>query len=230
MSDIIREVDEELRHERYKKLWDRYGIYVVGAALLLVLGVAGWRGYEWYEAREAQKASARFEAALQLAASGKRSEAEAEFNAIAKEGTYGYRVLARFRAAAEAGRSDVKAGVAAFDAIAADTSIEPALRDIARVHSGYLLVDTASVPELTERMKTLMERSSPFRHSANEILGLAHYRAGELDAAQKIFTALISDPEAPPSVRQRVQVMYALVAGQTGGAKPAAPAAPSATQ
>ena len=25
MSDIIREVDEELRHERYMKLWERYG-------------------------------------------------------------------------------------------------------------------------------------------------------------------------------------------------------------
>jgi hypothetical protein len=229
MSDIIREVDEELRHERYRKLWDRYGIYVVGAALLLVLGVAGWRGYEWYQAREAAKASARFDAALQLAADGKRADAETAFNEIAKDGTYGYRVLARFRAAAEAGRTDVKAGIAAFDAIAADTSIEPALRDIARVHSGYLLVDTASVPELTERLKTLMDPASPFRYSANEILGLAHYRAGELDAAQKIFTALISDGEAPPSMRQRMQVMYALVAGQTGGAKPA-PFAPSATQ
>jgi hypothetical protein len=230
MSDIIREVDEELRHERYKKLWDRYGIFVVGAALLVVLGVAGWRGYEWYQAREAAKASARFETALQLAADGKRAEAETAFNEIAKDGTRGYRALARFRAAAEAGRTDVKAGVAAFDAIAADTSLEPALRDIARVHAGYLLVDTASVPELTERLKALMDPASPFRYSANEILGLAHYRAGEIDAAQKIFAALIADGEVPPSMRNRMQVMNALVAGETGAAKPAAPAAPAATQ
>jgi len=230
MSDIIREVDEELRHERYMKLWERFGVYVVGAALLVVLGVAGWRGYEWYQLREAAKASARFESALQLATDGKRAEAEAAFNELSKDGTYGYRVLSRFRIAAEAGRGDVKAGVAAFDAIAADTSLDPALRDIARVHSGYLLVDTASVSELTERTKTLMDPASPFRHSANEIMGLAYYRAGELDAAQKIFSMLIADGEVPPSMRQRMQVMYALVTGQTGGAKPAAPAAPSATQ
>jgi hypothetical protein len=230
MSDIIREVDEELRHERYMKLWERFGIYVVAAALLVVLGVAGWRGYEWYQAREATKASARFEAALQLAADGKRVESEAAFNEIAKDGTHGYRVLARFRAAAEAGRADVKAGVAAFDAIANDRSVDPVMRDIARVHSGYLLVDTATVPELTERLKTLMDPASPFRYSANEILALAHYRAGEIDAAQKIFAALITDNETPPSMRQRMQVMNALVAGQTGSAKPAAAAAPSATQ
>jgi hypothetical protein len=88
MSDIIREVDEELRHERYMKLWDRYGLYLVGAALIVVIGVGGWRGYEWYSAREAAKSGARFEAAMQLSADGKRAEAEAAFNELARDATF----------------------------------------------------------------------------------------------------------------------------------------------
>jgi hypothetical protein len=47
MSDIIREVDEELRHERYMRLRDRYGLYLIAAALIVVVGVGGWRAYEW---------------------------------------------------------------------------------------------------------------------------------------------------------------------------------------
>ena len=66
MSDIIREVDEELRRERYMKLWERFGIYVVGAAILLVAAVAAWRGWEWYQARESLKSSAQYEEALRL--------------------------------------------------------------------------------------------------------------------------------------------------------------------
>jgi hypothetical protein len=222
MSDIIREVDEELRHEHYKKLWDRYGVYVIGAALLLVLGVAGWRGWEWYAAREAAKSGAAYETAMKLAIDGKRAEADAAFAALAKEGTSGYRTLARFRLAAETAKSDVKAGVAAFDAIAADTSIEGTLRDIARLRAGYLLVDTASVKEITERMQPLIGPSAPFRHSANELVALAHYRAGETAAAAKIYAALMADVELPPSMRTRVQVMNALVAGSGGaGAAPA---------
>lgn len=223
MSDIIREVDEELRHERYMKLWNRYGIYVVAAALIVVIGVGGWRAWEWYAAREAAKSGARFESATQIAAEGRRFEAEAAFNQLAKDATAGYRVLARFRAAAEAGKTDPKAGVEAFDAIAADNSLEPAMRDMARLHSGYLLVDTASVSELKSRMDSLMGPAAPFRHSANELLGLAHYRAGENESAAKIFAAILSDPETPPSLRQRAQVMSALASGATGGA-PAAPA------
>jgi hypothetical protein len=223
MSNIIREVDEELRHERYMKLWNRYGIYVVAAALIVVLGVGGWRAWEWYSAREAAKSGARFESAMQIAAEGKRFEAEAAFNQLAKDATAGYRVLARFRAAAEAGKTDAKEGVEAFEAIAADNSLEPAVRDVARLHSGYLLVDSASVAEIKTRMEPLLGPAAPFRHSANELLGLAHYRAGENDSAAKLFAAILSDPETPPSLRQRAQVMNALVSGAAGGA-PAAPA------
>lgn len=222
MSDIIREVDEELRHERYKRLFERYGIYVIGAALLLVLVVAGWRGWEWYAAREAAKSGALYQQAMQLSIDGKTAEAEAAFAELAKSGTAGYRTLARFRVAAEKAKSDMNAGVAAFDAIAADNSISPALRDVARLRAGYLLVDTASVKEITERMEPLIAPSAPFRHSANELIALAHYRAGETEAAAKIYASLLGDAEIPPSMRGRVQVMNALIAGSSGGT--AAPA------
>jgi hypothetical protein len=227
MSDIIREVDEELRRERFMKLWERYGIYVVGAAVLVVLIVGGWRAWEWYSAREAARSGAQFEAAMKLANDGKRPEAEAAFLALGKEGTRGYQTLARFRAAAETAKTDKTAGVAAYDALAADNSLDAALRDIARLQSGLLLVDTASVPEMTERMKPLMDASSPFRHSARELVALAHYRTGDRAAAGKIFAEIIADPEVPPSMRTRAQIMNALVASETG-AVPAAPA--TATQ
>ena len=47
MSDIFQEVDEEVRREQLKKLWDRYGNFVVAALILVVVGVAAWRGYAW---------------------------------------------------------------------------------------------------------------------------------------------------------------------------------------
>ena len=42
MSDIFREVDEEIRHERYKRLWDRFGPYLIAVALLIVVGTAAF--------------------------------------------------------------------------------------------------------------------------------------------------------------------------------------------
>ena len=52
VSDIFREIDEELRRDNFRKLWSRYGRYVIAAAVL-VLVVAGaivaWRDHQLSE-------------------------------------------------------------------------------------------------------------------------------------------------------------------------------------
>ena len=104
MSDIFQEVDEEVRREQLKKLWDRYGIYVMVAAVLVVAGIAAWRGYQWWEAKKAAEAGAAFEMASTLADAGKHADAETAFAKIATDGTSEYRHLARLREAAELAR------------------------------------------------------------------------------------------------------------------------------
>jgi hypothetical protein len=222
MSDtqFLREIDEELRRDRLMKLWERYGIYAIGVAVLVVAATAAWRGWDWYQTREGVKAGSRFEAALVLAESGKRAEAEQEFEALSKDANWGYRLLSRMRLAAEVGARDA-AGATAYDAIAADGSIDVAIRDVARLRAALLLVDTAQVAEIASRVEPLMAATSPFRFSAREILALARYRAGEREAARAMFAELASDPETPAALRNRAEVMLALASvGTNASAKP----------
>ena len=49
MDNFIEEVDEELKREHYQELWRRYGRFVVGAVMLVVIvvaGAVGWRQYQ----------------------------------------------------------------------------------------------------------------------------------------------------------------------------------------
>ena len=106
MSELFDEVDEEVRREQLKKLWDRYSIYIIAAALLIIAAVAGWRGYEYLEAQKAAAAGAAFDAALELAEQNKHVEAQAAFEQLATTAPAGYRMLARLRAAGEAAARD----------------------------------------------------------------------------------------------------------------------------
>jgi len=225
-SHFIREIDEELRRDRFLKLWESYGAYAIAAAFLVVATTAGWRGWEWYQTREGVKAGSRFEAALVLAESGKHAEAEQEFAAIAKDANWGYRLLSRMRLAAETGARDAAAGAVAYDAIAADGSIDAAIRDVARLRAVFLLLDTAQAAEIASRVEPLMVPASPFRFSARETLALARYKAGEREAARAMFAELAVDPETPPALRNRAEVMQALAS--VGADLPAKPG--SATQ
>lgn len=219
MSDqLMREVEEDLRRERYQKLFERYGIYAIAVTVALVAAVGLWRGWEWYQARETMISSGQFEDAARLAQEGKRFDAEKIFNDLAKDGTSGYRLLARYRSASEAARSDRAAGVRAFDAIAADGSVSQLLRDLAKVHAGLLLVDTAPVSEITSRLEQLNQPTGAFRHSAREIIGLAYYKAGDAANAAKYFALIQTDAETPPGIRERAKILASLTAGGTAPA------------
>ena len=43
MSDILRQVDEELRQDRLLNLWRRYRIYLIGGLILLISSVLGYQ-------------------------------------------------------------------------------------------------------------------------------------------------------------------------------------------
>ena len=217
MADIFQEVDEEVRREQLKKLWERYGHYAVAACVLIVLGVGAWRGYDWWAAKKAAESGAAFEQAIGLAEAGKHQEAEAAFSKIASDGTAGYRVLAQLRAAAELGSSDKKAAVKDYDEIAADRGAGQAMQDFAALRAGLLLVDSASYGELRARLEPLAGPDRPFRHSAREVLALSAWKEGDVGAARQWTNMIVTDPQTPAGVRSRAEVLSELIAASGKG-------------
>lgn len=213
MADIFHEVDEEVRREQLKKLWEKYSILLVGAAVLIVLGIAGWRGYEWYIGQKAAEAGAQFEAALTLAEQGKAAEAEAAFAKVAAEAPQGYRLLARFRAAASIATTKRDDAVKAYDALAADGSIGQTWQDLAAIRAGLLVVDTAPFADMTNRLTSLTEPTRPYRHTARELLALSAWKNNDIAAAKRYIDMIAADAETPPGLRSRVDVLSALIAG-----------------
>jgi hypothetical protein len=217
VTDIFQEVDEEVRREQLKKLWERYGGYFIAACMMVVIGVGAWRGYEWWQAKQAAQSGAAFEQAVTLAESGKHQEAAAAFAKLSSDGTSGYRVLARLRGAAELARTDRKAAVAAYDAIAADGRAGQVVQDLAAVRAGLLSVDTAPYSEILQRLEPAAAPNRAFRHSAREILALSAWKAGDMSAARRWTEMIISDPQTPPGSRNRAEMLSGLIAASAKG-------------
>jgi hypothetical protein len=217
VSDIFREVDDEVRRERLEQLWKRYGNYIIAVALVVLAGVGGWRGYMYWQERKAAEAGAAYEAASVLADGGKHQEAEQAFAKLATDGTAGYRGLARFREAAQLGLSDPKAAVAAYDALASDASLGRSMQDLATVRAALLLVDTAPYQELRGRLEPLAAPDRPFRHSARELLAFSAWRSGDSAAARQWIDAVLTDPSSPSSIRNRIDVLAALIPSEGKG-------------
>jgi hypothetical protein len=211
VSELFNEVDEEVRRDQLKKLWDQYSIYIVAGALLIIAAVGGWRGYQYLEAKKAAEAGAAFDRAIELSEQNKHAEAETAFIDLAAKAPSGYRVLARLRAAAEAGNRDPQAAAKMYDDIAADRSVGAAEQDLARVRAAGLLLETTSYPNILARLETAAAPGSTFRHTARELLALSAWRANDATAARKWLDLIANDGETPPSLRSRAEALQGLL-------------------
>lgn len=236
MTDLFREVEEDLRREHFNKLWQKYGVYVLGLALAIVIlagGIAGWRAWT-HSARV--EASARFQELLAEAEKAETPQAAAAaFAEFAADTTNGYEVLARFHQADRhlaAGETDQAR--AAFEAVANDGAAPDILRGMATVKAGLLLVDTLSHDDMKARMAPVMKDGSPWRPHALELLALSAMRDGAWSDANANAAAIIANPLSPAGLRDRAHVIQALAAphlprNMTEPARPAANAEEDAT-
>jgi hypothetical protein len=211
VSELFDEVDEDVRRDQLKKLWEQYSIYIVAGALLIIASVGGWRGYQYLEAKKAAEAGTAFEKAVELSEQNKHAEAETAFNALAAKAPSGYRVLARLRAAAEAASRDPQAAAKLYDDISADRSVGAAERDLARVRAAGLLLESTTYPNMLQRLEPATTPGSTFRHTARELLALSAWRANDTTAARQWLDQLANDGETPPSIRSRAEALQALL-------------------
>jgi hypothetical protein len=211
VSELFDEVDEDVRRDQLKKLWDQYSIYIVAGALLIIASVGGWRGYEYLEAKKAAEAGAAFDKAVELSEQNKHTEAEAAFADLAAKAPSGYRVLARLRVAAEVANRDPQAAAKMFDDIAADRSVGTPEQDLARVRAAQLLLETSTYPNLLQRLEAAAAPGATFRHTARELLALSAWRANDMTAARQWLDQIANDGETPPSLRSRAEALQALL-------------------
>lgn len=211
MSELFDEVDEDVRRDQLKKIWDQYSIYIVGGAFLIIAAVGGWRGYAYLEAKKAAEAGAAFDKASELSEQNKHTEAEAAFADLAAKAPSGYRVLARLRVAAEAASRDPQAAAKLYDDIAADRSVGAPEQDLARVRAAGLLLETSNFPNMLQRLEPATVPGATFRHTARELLALSAWRANDTAAARQWLDVIANDGETPASLRSRAEALQALL-------------------
>lgn len=209
---FIREVNEELRSEQLQTAWKRFRPAIIGVAVLIVVGVAGASLFEWWQSRQSSASGDRFLTAIKNANDKKTDEAMKELEALAKDGFGAYPVLARVRlATVKAEKGDTKAAIADFLAIGQDGGVPTAMRNVAKLRAGWLMVDTSKYEDVASQIEELASASSAVRHSAREVLGLAAYKAGNYAKSKEWMQMIIADNDAPAGAKTRARMILAMI-------------------
>ncbi len=217
---IFREVEQELRRERFTNLWNRFGTVFIGAAVGLVIVVAGILWWQNRQVANRQAAGDTFIEALKLASTGKEEEANEKLEVLADSSTDGYELLARLHLAAKkAAFGQTAEAELLYKKIVVDASADSILRDYAKLNLALLRLDGATHEETMNALKGFIEPGGAWRSTALEVVALAALKEGKLDISQQRFTEIISDSATPSALRRRAQIMLDVIATRKAEAR-----------
>ena len=210
-DDLFREVDEEVRQDRYIKIWKRYGIYIsalVVTIILITVGVVVWRDIE----RSALESNSEVLISAIESSSDRQNEALEQLKIIGDEGNEGYRLLAKLREGAILSKmGDISGAVLVYDSIALDNSQDEIYRDLASVLAVSHGMSIMSLGEVEDRLASIIVEINPWRYSARELLATAIMVSGDKKRAIKEFKPLVDDTKAPAGVRSRAAEMLVIL-------------------
>ena len=220
MADIFQEVDEEVRRDRAAEFWKKHQNRIFAAAILIVLAAAGFRYWQYEKEKAAQAAGDQFQQAVAAYEAGKPDEAFGGLGKLAASAPAGYRVLAQMTEAGAKAATDPRAATAAFDAIAGDASLDPLIRDTARLRAALIRVDQPNEEQAgAAALTSLAAGEGPYRRLARLTLAALSVGRGEYDDAGKDLDSVLGDPQASPTERQLAERWLGLVASNRAGAK-----------
>lgn len=207
---LIKEVDEELQRERFEKLWKRYGGWVIGAAIAVVLVVAGYQGWQYWQGQVRAAEATRYAQALEALEGGDEDRAIGLFAELGGEGRTGYALLAQLRRAdLLAARGEVEPARAAYESIAGDATNPRRYRELALLRSVLLGLETEDPRLLLSRLEPLTDDGSVWRHVGRELAALLAQRQGDTDRAVALYRQVAEDETAPQGARRRAAEMLA---------------------
>jgi hypothetical protein len=212
VTDFIQEVDEDLRHERYKRLWDKYGKFVVAAVVVLVVAIGGTVAYrDWQKSRRADDTRKLVEA-IELSGTDPTLGPDA-LASLAKSAGSGVGTLARLHQAAALVRAGQSAkAIEVYDQLAADGSVDPIFRDLAVLLAAQHRADGPEAAAAALKLAPLTQDANPWRHPAAELTAVIALGQGDKARARDIFLRLADDPTASAAIRGRAAEMVAALA------------------
>ena len=209
---LIREIEDEVRREKWLGIWKKYGLLIVGGVLTLIASVAGWQWYSQSQIEQARQAGASFHELTAKLSDKKNTAALGNLEKLSASNSSIYADLAKLRLAGEArqaGKMDDALKI--YETIETRSSLAPILKSFATLQIASLKLDSGDWTQARNRLTGLADASSPWRFSARELLGLAAYKSGDLAFARTTYGQLLADRETPAAMRRRVTIAMTLV-------------------
>lgn len=212
-DEFLDEVQNDIKQEKYRLLWDKYGRVATTAAISLLAAAALFVVWQNYQKRKQIELSDAFLTAQSYVAQNKIPEAFAILDTMKNSSHDAYNYLSRLqKAALLLAKDDAESkreGAAIYSAMASERGLPSYVQEYAT----FLLAKTSSdaklktPEEIIMILKPLIGEKKPWHLFASELTGQILYSQGNYKEALEIFAAIVKQESVPEGLRLRARMM-----------------------
>ena len=205
---FLREVDDAVRDSDLKGFWQKWGLWLALAIVLIFGSLAAWIYIQNQNTGEQGKQGENFIKVIDTIDAGKNDEALEQLKPLEKADQAGYRALSKIlkgNIAVEKG--DIKGAVAAYEEVIGDDTLPESMRDFALIRKTTAQFDDLKPQEVVDRLKTLATPGNPWFGSAGEMTAISYMKMDKENLAGPIFAQIAAQEDLPESLRNRSRQM-----------------------
>ena len=212
---LLQEVDEAVRKDQLDTIMQRYGRWIIGGVFAALLAFGGYLYWSHHQETVRGERAEELLAALEKAGTNQPTAATTELKKIEGGDDAAYRAAALIEQGnMKAATGDLKGAAAIMAKVAADTKLDPAMRDMALIRQTAFEYDTLKPEAVIARLKPLVDAKDPASSwfaSAAELTAAAYYQSGQFDQAGALYGRIAKLPGVSKTLQSRAVQMAGML-------------------
>ena len=210
---FIREIDEELKNEKIKKIWDKYGLFIIIFVVVAVTAAVSFETFQAWKDRRNQEMSDTFAYALNLQNQGRFAEAKEVLLSLQNSNRGIYSDLAEMQEASLlVEQNQLQDAVKIWENIVENKDFNPQVRDIAALKLASFKLNDAPAADIQTLLAPLTSEQNVWKNTANELLAMLAVREKDFTEAKKLYQKISESQNATDTQKARAQDMINVLA------------------
>jgi hypothetical protein len=208
VDELLHDVEEQLKWERFEKIWKDYGVFFIAGILAIILGVAGYVYWDYASLKNQEELSEKYTSAITLLGKDQQTEAIEKLKVLSEDSS-SYGMMARFvNASVLVDNPQTRPqAVAIYRDIIANKSIDRKYRNLAIVFLAMAEMDSGDTKELAKLLQETSTGINMWPDTTAELTALVALKNGEIEQARSIFEELKKSEHASQGVQLRAKAM-----------------------
>ena len=201
MSDILRQVDEDLRKEKLTSLWNRYKIYIISVTLLIITSVSV---YQYLEISEYNEKVSTIEKYYKASNNESTEEILSKLEIIETSNEFSQNLIDLKIADIHILKGDIKWGLEKLEQIFKSKN-QSILGDLALYKYLMLKIDKVTLNEFNNLIENFNSKENNFNYLFSELVGIKNIIDGQYSEGKIIFESLLNDANVSNEIKIRAE-------------------------